>query len=294
MKQREKWLALLFASVVAIYCGNWLFETALRQPLETRRGGIEKLKTRIEKLQNELSNARESAKVLAVWESQSLPADVGQARHLYQEWLTQLVNAIGLTDLNVSSSEPANRKGNFDALSFSVRGRGTLEQLVEFLFEFYSADHLHQIQTLDITPNAQTEQLDLSVTVEALVLPGADRKDRLTLRKSNRLASASLADYMPIPERNLFRIGGSSPDATDHAYLTAVIDAGGQMEAWFTLRASDKSLRLRQGDKIDVGHFHGTVAEIADADVVIESDGERWLMTVGESLAQASSLPPEY
>ena len=38
----------------------------------------------------------------------------------------------------------------------------------------------------------------------------------------------------------------------------------------------------------------GNIQEIQGQDVIVESDGERWLMSVGESVAQALALPPEY
>jgi hypothetical protein len=295
MKQRERILALAFGALVAVYAGMWLFQQAVAGPLEVRKQSIDKRQKDIKELETRLARARRAGKELAVWETQSLPAHAGQARQLYQEWLTQLIKQVGLADLNVSSAEPVSRKGLYDVLSFSVRGRGTLGQLVEFLFEFYRAGHLHQIQKLDLTPRAQPEdELDLSITIEALVLPGASRRTRLNPQPSDRLASSSLADYQAIVQRNLFQIGGNAPDATDLAYLTAVIDVNGQLEAWFTLRANDELLKLRQGESLHVGQFQGTIAEIVESDVVIESDGERWLLTVGENLAQANSLPPEF
>lgn len=294
MKKREKILAAIVAAMVALYMGSLLFENALKGPLDARQSAIKRRLKEIDGLNAELSRAREAGKELAVWEAQSLPSNLSEARALYQQWLAELINRVGLADLNVGSSEPGSRKGSYSRLVFSVQGRGTLAQLVEFLFEFYSADHLHQIQKLDITPSPKEDELNLSITIEALSLPGADRANRLNNRKSDRLASGLLADYQPIVDRDLFSIGGSGPDATDYTYLTAVVDVDGTLEAWFTLRATDQMLKLRVGETLDIGQFRGSIAEIVDADVIIESEGERWLLTVGENLAHASSLPPEY
>jgi len=294
MKKRERILAIGFGALVLAYAANWLFETALQGPLDSRRGAIARQEKKIGKLETQLRQAQKAAKELTIWEAQSLPTDVGQALSLYQAWLTGLINEVGLNDLNVNSDKPVSRKGNYEKLSFSVRGRGTLSQLVAFLYEFYSAGHLHQIQKLDITPTSQDDSLDLSITIEALVLPGADRESQLSTQTSERLASNSLADYQSIVERNLFRFGGSSSDATDQTFLTAVVDVNGRLEAWFTSRTTDEVLKLQRGQTIDIGPFHGTIVEIEAADVVVESEeDERWLLTVGENLAQASSLPPE-
>ncbi len=294
MKKREKTLAIAVGVLAAFYVGSWLFHNALEGPLEAKRKTITRLNRDIEKKEAKLVRARRTAKELAEWNAQSLPSDLGQAPGLYRTWLDLVCKRVGFDDLNVGSSDPVGRKGSYAKLVFTVRGYVTLAQLVEFLWEFYSTDHLHKIQKLDITPT-KDNQLDLSIAIEALALPEADRKENLTPRKSNRLASSTVDDYLqPIVNRDLFRIVGSGSDPTDLTYLTAVIENDGQLEAWFTLRGKDRMLKLRVGETLDIGQFRGAVAEIVEGDVVIESEGERWLLTIGENLANAASLPPEY
>ena len=53
-------------------------------------------------------------------------------------------------------------------------------------------------------------------------------------------------------------------------------------------------LRLRIGASLQIGQFQGTLVRIDEDDVVLESEGERWLLGLGESLAQAYAVPPEY
>ena len=293
IKTRKNILLAAFAAILFLYVGNWLLENVVEAPLEKRRGRTDRLQKDIEKRKLQLVRARKAAKELAVWEAQSLPSDTEVARSLYQAWMLELVGHVKLANPHVDSGNPTSRKGMYHALSFSVRGRGTLEQLTLLLFEFYRADHLHQIRSLRITPLERTDQLDLSISIEALVLPGADREDRLSPATSDRLASPELADYEMIVRRNLFG-SGDGFDPTDHTYLTAVTYSDGQPEAWFTMRVDDTVLKLRKGQILRVGHFNGTVAEIAEVDVILESEGERWLLTIGENLTQASALPPEY
>jgi len=316
-KYRQYILAAVFGAMVLYFGGEWVLKT-LQNPIDTARLKTERLKKEIKKRENELARARKAAKQLAVWETQSLPADVEVARSLYQAWLVELVDEVKLDDPSVNSGEPVSRQGMYHTLPFSVRGRGTLEQLAGFLFVFYRTDLLHQVRSLNITPLANSDRLDLSMSIEALVLPGAGperRKGdtaeqaqetifaefrRRAWRNSQRLASAALADYDPIVQRNLFGIGGS-PDPTDHTYLTAVSSVDGEPQAWFTLRAAGEVLKLRKGDQLEVKQssgtiaFSGKIAEIDGSDVIIETDdGERWLLTLGESLTDAYALPPEF
>jgi len=87
---------------------------------------------------------------------------------------------------------------------------------------------------------------------------------------------------------------GGSAQVADYAFLTAVNYVDRQPEAWFSIRTNDSVLKLRQGERLEIGSFKGTIAAITDTDVVVESEGERWLLTVGENLSQAAALPPEY
>ena len=110
---------------------------------------------------------------------------------------------------------------------------------------------------------------------------------------SNRLKYHSLSDYATIVQRNFFGVGGEL-NAAQLAYLTAVIRDRGEPEVWITMRGQDELLKLHLGGKFEIGQFNGTVTEILDEDLVFESAGERWLLSVGEPFSDAMILPPEY
>ncbi len=293
MKYRKQILTAVFAALLLLYCGDWLLESALMGPLNEARKKTTLLEQRIEKWETALARARNDRKRLTAWEAQSLPSDVGQARSLYQGWLLELVKHVGLAGQRVDSSPPVTRRGGYRVLSFSLYGRGTLRQLTTLLFEFYRAGHLHQIRSLVIAPVSRTDLFDLSLSIEAVSLPGADRNDRLCPETSDRLAELDPAYYRVIVDRNLFSIGGS-PDVIQFTRLTGVIRDRGEAEAWFSLLANGKILKLRKGENLEVGQFVGRIAEIEGSDVIVESDGQRWLLTIGDSLSEACALPPEY
>lgn len=293
MKYRKTILSAAMVIMALFYGGDWLLRNQFEGPLESRHRQTARLRDEILSRQRDLEKARKAAKAVDRFKSQSLPSNPEVARSLYQGWLLELVGQVGFTNPKVDSSEPLNRKGMFHQLSFSLRGRGTIAQLARFLFVFYRADHLHQIRSLSATPLQGTDELDLSVNIEALALAQADRKDRLANRISDRLASDKFEDYQVILQRNLFGANASS-DATQYTFLTAVNYVDGQAQAWFTIRTSDDILKLREGEMLEIGTFKATVSGITDADVILESDGERWLVTVGESLTEAAALPPEF
>ena len=93
------------------------------------------------------------------------------------------------------------------------------------------------------------------------------------------------------------------------AFLTGVANVNGVPEAWFTTRPDGETLKLRVGDKLiqygdqirksdgpeepGLSTEIGRVAEIKDSGLVLERNGERWRLTIGETLAQAHALPSE-
>jgi len=319
-KYRRIALGAVFGLLVLYFGGEWVWNTVLEGPIDNKRQAYQKLLEAKKKKEKEWEGFKEDARKLAEWRKLSLPSDTEVARSLYQAWLLQVVvDYVKLDSPSVTPGEPVSRQGRFYAIPFSVRGRGTLEQLTQFLFAFYRTDLLHQIRSLHLTPLGNSKQLDLAISIETLVLPGAgpeldkdlaeeERQETIIAdfqqrasRVSKRLTSLTLAeytpptlaDYQPIAQRNLFGVG-SDPDPTDYAYLTFINMVNGEPEVWFTLRATGETLKLGKGDRLRIGNFSGTIAEIEGSDVILESEGERWLLTLGEKLTDAFALPPEF
>ncbi len=304
-KFRQYALAAVCGLMVVYFAGEWLVGSVIQGPVQAAREKQTALERKIEGREKKLAEARLYAPWLDVWRGQSLPTDRELARSLYQAWLIELIEDVGFGSHSVNSSEPAPRGGVYYALGFSVRTRGTVEQLTRFLFAFYETDLLHQVRSLTITPISQTSDLDLSISIEALSLARgatpADADDdavfavfqQQTLRKSTRLASASFEDYGVISERNLFAVGAED-DVADSTLLTSISIVDGEPQVWFTSQQTDELFKIRQGDSLQVGPLHLVLVEVLGSDVVLEADGERWLLGLGEKLTEAFALPPEY
>lgn len=291
-KYRKHIMLAVLGAMVLFYFSESILHSTLEAPFQDRQDRIERLRKDIDVRESDLKKARDTGKRLDLLKSQSLPANAEIARSLYQAWLIELANYVKLSNPTVDAGEPANRRGLYQVISFSIRGRGDLAQLIRLLYEFYNAGHLHLLRSLTLTPLKGSDQLDISLSGEALVLPDATRKDRLATGRVNRLAYEKLDDYDVIVRRNLFGAAGAS-DATDYTYLTAVNYVDGKPEAWFDVRTEGKLLKLRKGQRLEVGPFAATIASIDDTDILLEADGELWLLSVGENLAQAAAIPAE-
>lgn len=294
MTIRERRLAVAVGVIVGgfgLYSAQQRF---LARPLVERDATRDRLQSQLDEQDSRLRKIRRDVARLEPLQKQSLPADRQLARSLYQDWLVAAVNRVGFETPNVDSGAISSRPGLNDRLAFTIRAQGDLSQLTRFLYDFYRTAFLHQITRLTMSPVSGSSRLELSMSIEALVLPGAARRTRLVENRSERLKHDSLADYQPLVERNVFGEGGARLfDPADHAFLTAILDVGGQAEAWFDLRSTGQLIKLRIGDPLEVGDFRGTILRIDELDLIVESDDDRWLLTLGESLAQATALPPE-
>lgn len=304
---RQYVLGAVMLAMAAYFGGTWLLDHWIQGPLEAAERETARLRKEIKQREDGLAKIRQASKLLDVWEQQSLPESAEVARSLYQAWLVELVEDVELSNPSVTSGEPTTRRGLYHSLSFSVRGRGTLEQLTRFLFAFYQTDLLHTVRSLTITPMQRSEQLDLSLSIEALALVGGSNAAagrtqeslfeefrRRTWRASQRLASDDVDTYWTsIVRRNIFGMGGS-PDPTDSAYLTSINQIDGQPEVWFTLRATDELIKLRTGEQLQIGPLSLEIAEVLGPDVVLRVEGERWLLSLGDRLTDAHALPPEH
>lgn len=289
---RKRLAYVVLGAVVLYFCGDFALRTYVDGPLEQRQARKEQLQKKIKKQKKELAESKLALQTLETFEQRSLPSDLEVARTAYRTWLLDLVGRAQFHTAHVDSSPPSSRKGLYDTLAFSVRGKGTLIHLCRFLFDFYHAGHLHKIQSISLTPLGKNGEIDISLAIEALSLPGTERQLELSTEISDRLEYASLKSYLLIAQRNVFSAGGES-DLTKQAFLTAVTRNGNEPEIWFTLRGKDSLLKLHEGSEFEIGHVSGSVVEILDDDVILESLGERWLLSIGEALAEAVALPAE-
>lgn len=76
--------------------------------------------------------------------------------------------------------------------------------------------------------------------------------------------------------------------------MTSVTQVNGEAEVWFTNRATDEVVKLRAGARLELGPLTFRLAEVLDTDVIIEIDGERWLLSLGDKITDAYALPPGF
>lgn len=312
LKRREKILAGVSLGLVAL-AGLWFLLFA-GDSTSIDQLNADKVKLTAEKKEKEklLAQASLDAKRLADWQRRALPPETSLAASLYENWLSGLTARSNFHGTKLALNDAAYRRDQFTRISFTVNGRAKLGDVIQFLYEFYSAGFLHQIRKIDLKPIQNSRELDVSLAIEALSLPTAVFKDRLSTEAGHglhlaNLPEAKLADYRdPIVKRDFFatyvrpapRRSPPPPppartvDPGDFAYITAFTDVDGELKVWIKDRLGDKPWQLGSGESFAVGNVKGTVQAIhPEGDVIIEFDGHHRLLHIGDNLHGGVEIP---
>jgi hypothetical protein len=209
MNPRERILAALLIGLIILGAGGFLGYKLFWQQRQDRLKLLDKLLKEKDEKQARLEQVEADRARLALWRELSLPADPEVARREYEKYLTGLMVRHGFEpgtfsvtprQLDTKSSPTlANKTPIFTRLTFVVQAHPNMDSLVKMLEDFYRTGLLHEIKTLSIlrplTTTAQSRQgdLDVNMTVEALVVNGADNRAWLLPNVNRRLLDIDLA-----------------------------------------------------------------------------------------------------
>ncbi len=320
LQKREKILVVATAALLLLGVPVLLFRGGSDRSLGQLQTEYDALLKDVERNRALARSGEKAAKRVAQWEKRSLPSDLELSGSLYQNWLRELVVRVGLSDEKIDPGKRRTERDAFVEFPFTVTGRGDLAKLTDFLFDFYRAGHLHKIGSLTIKPIKDSEQLDLTISIVALALPGTKRSDKLSTEPAKRLELAKPEDYRAIIVRRcmegdrfvesggLFAAYRPAPppvaektdgptepdkppgiDPSEHTFFTAAVAADARPQAWLEVRTTGEKLRLHEGDPLKVGSVEGKVAKI-DLDLrqlILEIDGKPCEVRLGETLHDA-------
>jgi hypothetical protein len=295
MTHREKVLAGAVAAAGVLWFGT--------QGLSRYRDALERNEAQQIEAEQALSEAKAAAargqnarRQLNRWVRQSLPTNREVAESLYQDWLRDQLKGAGLEITQLSDRSASSRNAQYGEVGLEYRGSGTLEQLADFLYRFYSAVHLHRISSATIAAADGGKKLDLTLTVDALILPDADRTDKLAEGEPRKLADTLEALRGRLVGRNLFvaytpKADGSAAGAKDEAAAKAKFSMSDYSDrGWRMGVRTEDSGEMKYfflGDEIEVGKLKGKIVEIEDKRAVIETDKGRLEVRIGQNFSEA-------
>jgi hypothetical protein len=206
---RERMLALVIVGLVMVGGLGFLFKELYLTPLSERDQNIQALQEAIDTKKKERDQALADQKKLGRWRRLSLPSDIDVARREYGKYLTDLLIHSGfaggtftVTPQTLEKTAPtlgSKKQPIYTKLTYKIQGPGRLENLVKMLEEFYKTGLLQQIKYLDLqqpqlvgTNQQRQGELNVNITVEALVVTGADDRSFLLPNIDRRLVAFDL------------------------------------------------------------------------------------------------------
>jgi hypothetical protein len=246
MTQREKTLVTGLVAAIGGIVGLGLLWVFALQPLTDANGRLEtarsELSTEEGKLTKEQMQIGTILKVdprLNSWKEISLsPRDPSlkpnqnvteeqKKRHVqhvqvdYEKYLSEMMRnhrftlaSVQMAQVEKSAAVKGQKQPVFERVAFRVNGRGNLLSVTSFMEEFHKAPLLHQIRTATVElastrsgSKAAEGELDLKMTIEALLVTGANSRPTLQPSKLSsplRVLAEPARDYALMDKKNMF------------------------------------------------------------------------------------------
>lgn len=247
---RENRLAIgLLAFIVVAAVGFFGYQFYLA-PMKARGVQIADLQREVEDRQFRIDTIHANKSKLDSMVKISLPSNIELARRSYGDEIYKSLKDAGFEagGITVTPKPPesrtsptfANKKPIYTRLLFTVNAKGDLASLVDWMERFYKMRLLHQIRnlTVNVPPGGliaanpgrpdggrrSAGELDVTMTIEALVLDNAEKRTTLQPEKP-----AELPSLLAQPARQYASIAGKDiffgpPPASTGGAATAGID----------------------------------------------------------------------
>ncbi|HKI36087.1 MAG TPA: hypothetical protein VKA46_29795 [Gemmataceae bacterium] len=216
MNPRERALAIFLIGVIILGGGGFFGYQFVYVPWTTRTRELARLQKEEQAKTDRLDEIERERGELARWRMLSLPGDPDLARFEYEKYLDALLTrhkivtgrAITPQTKDNSKAAPttANKEPIYTRLTFTVHAYATMDNIVAMLKDFYSTGLMHQIKSLAIqrqltaTRDSLPDELELRMTVEALIVNGTDKRPYLLPNFDRGLMALDLAtSFFPHP-----------------------------------------------------------------------------------------------
>ncbi|HZT81421.1 MAG TPA: hypothetical protein VFA26_14420 [Gemmataceae bacterium] len=187
MTQRERVSAVGVLAVLIVAALGFVGYEFFWVPLEAQRSNLANLEAEGQKKRANIDSILARKALLVRWRQVSLPPDTDLAWREYERYLSELMRRSGFDPVSVKARPPdtrgvptlPNKQPIYTRLVFVADGRAPLAAVVTMMERFYRTPLLHQIRQLVISrpltasPDQAREQLEVKLTVEALVVAGA-------------------------------------------------------------------------------------------------------------------------
>jgi hypothetical protein len=192
MNPRERLIARGILSVLVLAGAAFLFHSLVLAPMQETDNEIAQLTKENDDKATRIGEILADQPKLERWRQLSLPGDADLARREYDKYLHALFRQNGAAHGLIIAARPADSRSGptlpnkgtiYTKLSFTVTTHATLSSFVKVLEKFYRTGLLQQIKTLSVQKPADAQatpgELDITLTIEALCLNGAEKRPTL-------------------------------------------------------------------------------------------------------------------
>jgi len=304
-------IILVILSLGVAFGGYMLYQSKYVKPRKEIADKCAEIQSQIDQGRQTSEFWTQSSEKLSTLYTRSFPTNAVQARDQYQIWLTQMLEFCNVHDPRVTVGRYNHpRNSGLATQEFSVQGQFSLLDLTQFLYEFYWTPFLHRISLLNIVPQAHSELLQVTMTIEGLTIlykqnpnqpyPLVDKLP-LSTQPEKQLASGPFAAYRPMSEKEIFRAVKTGVDSASYTRLTGVpvvTDDSGQQSIiarWY-MGVEGRTEAYKIGEQLKVGAFDATIEDIdPDVGIVIlrqnNSPNRLWAVPLGYTLSEAVAIP---
>jgi hypothetical protein len=197
MTKRERNLALVILAILVVFGGAFFAYFFYLEPLRQKEASIALTRTQIADRRQRIAEVQANFPKLERWRYLSLPGDTSLAMREYDNYLRELLKQSGFSadaisridtkqaDTRSSPALPGKKEPIYTVLSFNVVARGQLTNLTKLLEGFYRTGLLQRIKTMTVqrpmttTASQRPGELDINLTIEALIVSGANSRPYL-------------------------------------------------------------------------------------------------------------------
>ena len=317
MKPREKILAIIIASSVAVFVIGFGLKGFFLKPLRELDKQTAALSDKLAKIHQERRDyfsAEESLKEAA---QRTFATDLNQASARSGEMITRQIAVAGLSESDFTRLPVGPRKlRGASEIGWSIQGKGGLAQVVNLLFLLENAPHLHRLESVALSAYEKPGEIKVRLLFLTLVIEPSPDFDPAELKPNITLESPQRLAYNPILERDLLRPyiklvpalpnGASPSDAPPGPESLRVVSLSeweGQPEVHIRDSARNETLRFKPGDalkddtRIVAIDYHPLPllrdpGLLSHSRVILQIGPEFWAVERGQTLAEKRKLDP--
>ncbi|MEC9093917.1 MAG: hypothetical protein VX438_14505 [Planctomycetota bacterium] len=300
MNQRTVYLLAGAGLLGLLYLADLAYRVYVEEPTRKRQTQLSKLNKGIDEA-NDLIAQRTSVQTqLDAYEKMSLPLDTEVTRTKYQGWLLGLVKSLELSGTTIDASAPvpvtikrqkpkrnqSQRKTVMYRYNYSLRFRGSLQQLVTFLYRFYRSGQLHKIRSLSLNPSGGGATIDANFSIEALALVRTERETELSGVFVNRLKNPDDRHYLAIARRNIFSRTGSN--ILNQVRITGItFGKSGKPQVWIKAFPNQASMVFHNDEKVTIESHQLEILDIQTSSVLLLVDGQPIQVKLGKAIMES-------